>query len=246
MWALIKREWFVFFSTPLGYLSLGFFLTLSTLFLWFLDTDFNLLNAGFADLNAFFVLAPWLFLLLVPALCMRSFSDEKRLGTLELLLTKPLGLWQILLAKYIANLMLLLTALLPTVVYFFAIDALKIGDSGIDWGSTIAAYWGLFCVGASFVALGILSALLTKSQATAFMTALLLCFVQFYVWKGIADLMEQQELYRFFNAVGIFEHYLNLRQGVITLKDGVYFLGFNYIILYFSKWLLYRIKNHEA
>ena len=177
---------------------------------------------------------------------MRSFSDEKRLGTLELLLTKPLGLWQILLAKYIANLMLLLTALLPTVVYFFAIDALKIGDSGIDWGSTIAAYWGLFCVGASFVALGILSALLTKSQATAFMTALLLCFVQFYVWKGIADLMEQQELYHFFNAVGIFEHYLNLRQGVITLKDEVYFLGFNYIVLYVSKWLLYRIKNHEA
>ena len=246
MWALVKREWFVFFSTPLGYLSLGFFLTLSTLFLWFLDTDFNLLNAGFADLNAFFVLAPWLFLLLVPALCMRSFSDEKRLGTLELLLTKPLGLWQILLAKYIANLMLLLTALLPTVVYLFAIDALKIGDSGIDWGSIIAAYWGLFCVGASFVALGILSALLTKSQATAFMTALLLCFVQFYVWKGIADLMEQQGLYRFFNAVGIFEHYLNLRQGVITLKDGVYFLGFNYIVLYVSKWLLYRIKNHEA
>ena len=118
MWAMVKREWFVFFSTPLGYLSLGFFLTLSTLFLWFLDTDFNLLNAGFADLNAFFVLAPWLFLLLVPALSMRSFADEKRSGTLELLLTKPLSLWQILLGKYIVNLMLLLTALLPTVVYF--------------------------------------------------------------------------------------------------------------------------------
>ena len=129
MWALVKREWFVFFSTPLGYLSLGFFLTLSTLFLWFLDTDFNLLNAGFADLNAFFVLAPWLFLLLVPALSMRSFAEEKRTGTLELLLTKPLSLWQILLGKYIVNLMLLLTALLPTVVYFFAIDALKLGNN---------------------------------------------------------------------------------------------------------------------
>ena len=246
MWALIKREWFVFFSTPLGYLSLGFFLTLSTLFLWFLETDFNLLNAGFADLNAFFVLAPWLFLLLVPALSMRSFSDEKRLGTLELLLTKPLNLWHILLAKYIANLMLLLAALLPTVVYFFTIDDLKIGDSSTDWGSTITAYWGLFCVGASFMSLGILSALLTKSQATAFMTALILCFVQFYVWKGIADLMEHQEYYRFFNAIGIFEHYLNLRQGVITLKDGVYFLGFNYIVLYISKQLLYSIKNYKA
>ena len=246
MWALIKRDWFVFFSTPLGYLSLGFFLTLSTIFLWFLETEFNLLNAGFADLNAFFVLAPWLFLLLVPALCMRSFSDEKRLGTLELLLPTPLSLWPIVLAKYIVNLMLLLTALLPTVVYFFAIGALKIGDSGIDWGSTITAYWGLFCVGASFVALGILSALLTNSQTTAFITAILLCFVHFYVWKGIADLMEQQEYYRFFNAIGIFEHYLNLRQGVITFKDGVYFLGFNYIVLYVSKQLLYSIKNHKA
>lgn len=245
MWALVKREWFVFFSTPLGYLTLFFFLTLSTLFLWFLDTDFNLLNAGFADLNGFFVLAPWLFLFLVPALCMRSFSDEKRLGTLELLLTKPLSLWEIILGKYLANLMLVLAALLPTVVYFFAIDALKIGDSPIDWGSALTAYWGLFCVGASFVSLGILSALLTKSQATAFMMALLLCFIQFYVWKAIADLMEQQGLYRFFNAVGIFEHYLNLRQGVITLKDGVYFLGFNYILLYLSKWLLYKIKNQS-
>ena len=245
MWAIVKREWFVFFSTPLGYLSLVFFLTLSTLLLWFLDTDLNLLNAGFADLNAFFVLAPWLFLLLVPALCMRSFTDEKHLGTLELLLTKPLTLWQILLGKYIANLMLLLAALLPTVVYFFAIDTLKIGDNPIDWGSAITAYCGLFCVGASFIALGILSALLTKSQATAFILALLLCFIQFYVWKAIADLMEQQGLYRFFNAVGIFEHYLNLRQGVITFKDGVYFLGFNYILLYLSKWLLYRIKNQS-
>jgi len=245
MWALVKREWFVIFSTPLGYLTLFFFLTLSTLFLWFLDTDFNLLNAGFADLNGFFVLAPWLFLFLVPALCMRSFSDEKRLGTLELLLTKPLSLWEIILGKYIANLMLVLAALLPTVVYFFAIDVLKIGDNPIDWGSALTAYWGLFCVGASFVSLGILSALLTKSQATAFIMALLLCFIQFYVWKAIADLMEQQGLYRFFNAVGIFEHYLNLRQGVITLKDGVYFLGFNYILLYLSKWLLYKIKNQS-
>jgi ABC-2 type transport system permease protein len=98
-------------------------------------------------------------------------------------------------------------------------------------------------VGASFIALGILSALLTKSQATAFILALLLCFIQFYVWKGIADLVQDQSLYVFFNAVGIFDHYLNLRQGVITLKDVVYFLGVNYIVLYISKRLLYNTKN---
>ena len=119
MWALVKKEWFVFFSTPLGYLSLGVFLTLSTLFLWFLDTDFNLINAGFADLNPFFILAPWLFILLVPAISIRSFTDEIRLGTLELLLTKPLTLWEIIMGKYLANLMLLLTAFAAHSSLFF-------------------------------------------------------------------------------------------------------------------------------
>ena len=246
MWALVKKEWFVFFSTPLGYLSIGVFLTLSTLFLWFLDTDFNLINAGFADLNPFFILAPWLFILLVPAISIRSFTDEIRLGTLELLLTKPLTLWEIIMGKYLANLMLLFTALLPTVVYFFSINALKLEDNAIDWGSAITAYWGLFWVGSSFVALAILSALLTKNQATAFIMALLLCFIQYYLWKGIADLIQEQSLYRFFNAVGIFDHYLNLSQGVIALKDMVYFISFNYIVLYVSKWRLYKIKNNKA
>ena len=244
MWALIKREWFIFFSNPLGYLSLGFFLVLSTLFLWFLDTDFNLINAGFADLNSFFTLAPWLFLVLVPTLSMRSFSEEKRLGTLELLMTKPIRLWHIILSKYISSLLLLLTAILPTLIYFLVIDYLKLGDSSIEYGSTITAYLGLFFVGSSYVAIGIFSALLTERQATAFILGLLLCFIQFYLWKGIADLMQHQELYQLFNALGMFEHYINFRQGVIALKDIVYFLSINYILLYVSKRLLYKIKNH--
>lgn len=244
MWALVKREWFVFFSTPVGYLILGFFLTLSNLFLWFLDTDFNLLNAGFADLNSFFVLAPWLFLFLVPALCMRSFSEEIRLGTLEILLTKPLGLWQIILGKYIANLLLLLMALLPTVLYFFVLTVLKLDDIQMDWGSALTGYLGLFWVGTSFVSLGLLSSLVTQSQVSAFLLALLLSFVQFYLWKAIADLIQEEGFYQFFNSIGIFEHYLSLRQGVVALQDGVYFIGFNYIVLYISKLMLNRIKNH--
>ena len=244
MWTLIKREWFIFFSNPLGYLSLGFFLLLSTLFLWFLDTDYNLINAGFADLNSFFTLAPWLFLVLVPTLSMRSFSEEKRLGTLELLMTKPVRLWHIILSKYISSLLLLLIAILPTLIYFFVIDYLKHGDSSIGCGSTITAYLGLFFVGSSYVAIGIFSALLTERQATAFILGLLLCFIQFYLWKGIADLMQHQELYQLFNALGMFEHYINFRQGVIALKDIVYFLSINYILLYVSKRLLYKIKNH--
>lgn len=243
MWALIKREWFVFFSTPLGYLMIGIFLTLSTLFLWFLDTDFNLLQAGFADLNAFFVLAPWLLLFLVPALSMRSFSEELRMGTLELLLTKPLGLWEIVCGKYIALLLLLLTALLPTTVYLFALRALQLENTAFDGGSAFSAYCGLFVVGASFAALGLLSSLITKNAVSAFLLALLFCFVQFYLWKAVADEMQQQRLYLFFNQLGIFEHYLSLRQGLITLKGGVYFIGLNYMLLYCCTLLLKRIKN---
>ncbi|HCZ09939.1 MAG TPA: gliding motility-associated ABC transporter permease subunit GldF [Flavobacteriaceae bacterium] len=244
MWALVKREWYVYFSSPLGYLILGLFLTLSTLFLWFLDTEYNLLNAGFADLNAFFVLGPWLLLILIPALSMRSFSDELRLGTLELLLTKPLSLWQILLGKYLAGLSLLLAALLPTVVYFFAVNALKLEDSPVDWGSTLMSYWGLFCVGASYMAMGIFSSLISRSQVSAFLLAIALCFVQFYVWKAVADLQQDEGLYRLFNSIGIFEHYLNFRQGVLRLKDVVYFIGLNYLLLYLGKWRLNQIKNH--
>ena len=244
MWALVNREWFVFFSTPLGYLTLGIFLSLSTLFLWFLDSDFNLLNAGFADLNAFFVLAPWLFLFLVPALCMRSFSDEIRLGTLELLLTKPLSLWQIVLGKYFANLLLLLAALLPTLFYFLALKTLQWEDTPLDWGSAFASYLGLFWVGATFASLGLFSSLITKNQVTAFLLTLMLCFVQFYVWKAIADLMQHEAFYRFFNHIGMFEHYLSLRQGVIALDDVIYFLGLNYILLYLTTLRLNRIQNH--
>jgi ABC-2 type transport system permease protein len=175
---------------------------------------------------------------------MRSFSEEIRLGTLEILLTKPLGLWQIILGKYIANLLLLLMALLPTVLYLFVLAVLKLDDIPMDWGSALFAYLGLFWVGTSFVSLGLLSSLVTQSQVSAFLLALLLCFVQFYVWKAIADLMQEESFYQFFNSIGIFEHYLSLRQGVVALQDGVYFIGFNYIVLYLSKLMLNRIKNH--
>tara|TARA_A100001015_G_scaffold312750_1_gene418537 strand:+ start:259 stop:720 length:462 start_codon:yes stop_codon:yes gene_type:complete len=153
-------------------------------------------------------------------------------------------MWQIVLGKYLAIILLLLVTLLPTLVYFFAIEELKLESTPIDWGSALTAYLGLLLVGASFVALGLLSSLVANSQASAFIIALILCFVQFYVWKGTADLMLQKEFYRFFNGLGIFEHYLSLRQGVIALKDLVYFLGFNYIVLYCNTLILFKIKNH--
>lgn len=172
-----------------------------------------------------------------------EFFEELRMGTLELLLTKPLGLWEIVCGKYIALLLLLFTALLPTTVYLFALRALQLENTALDGGSAFSAYCGLFAVGASFAALGLLSSLITKNAVSAFLLALLFCFVQFYLWKALADEMQQQRLYLFFNQLGIFEHYLSLRQGLMTLKGGVYFIGLNYMLLYCCTLLLKRIKN---
>ncbi|MBT8274450.1 MAG: ABC transporter permease, partial [Bacteroidia bacterium] len=117
MIALIKKEINAFFSSPIGYLVIGIFLILNGLFLWLFKGEFNILDNGFADLSSFFSLAPWILLILVPALCMRSFSEERKQGTLELLLTKPLSLKQIVLGKYFGVLVLLILALLPTLLY---------------------------------------------------------------------------------------------------------------------------------
>ena len=243
MWAIAKRELFIFFSSGIGYLIIGAYMTVTTLFLWFLDTDFNLLNTGFADLNSFFVISPWLLMFLIPALCMRSFSEERRTGTLELLLTKPLTLWQIILGKYIGAMLLVMIVFLTTFIYSFAVYDLKMNSTHLDWGSTFISYLGLILVSSIFVAIGLLSSLITKNQVTAFMLALIICFIQFFLWKGIADLMFDAKTYNLFNQFGIFEHYLRLRQGLISIKDLIYFIALNYILLHLSFYVLLKIKN---
>ena len=180
---------------------------------------------------------------LIPALCMRSFSEERRTGTLELLLTKPLTLWQIILGKYIGAMLLVMIIFLTTFIYFFAVYDLKMNSIPLDWGSTFISYLGLILVSSVFVAIGLLSSLMTKNQVTAFMLALILCFIQFFLWKGIADLMLDAKTYNLFNQLGIFEHYLRLREGVISIKDLIYFIALNYILLYLSSYVLLKIKN---
>ena len=243
MWAIAKRELFIFFSSGIGYLIIGSYITVTTLFLWFFDSDFNLLNAGFADLNSFFVLSPWLLMFLIPALCMRSFSEERRTGTLELLLTKPLTLWQIILGKYIGAMLLVMIVFLTTFIYSFAVYDLKMNSTHLDWGSTFISYLGLILVSSIFVAIGLLSSLITKNQVTAFMLAFILCFIQFFLWKGIADLMLDAKTYNLFSQFGIFEHYLRLRNGLISIKDLIYFIALNYILLHLSSYVLLKIKN---
>jgi ABC-2 type transport system permease protein len=150
VFTLYKKEIRAFLSSLIGYIAICVFLLLVGLFLWILPTDSNLLNNGYAGLDSLFELAPWVFLFLIPSITMRSFADEKKAGTIEFLLTKPLTDMQIILAKYLAGVTLVLFSLLPTLIYYYSIYKLgnPIGniDSGGTWGSYIGSIFSCICI----------------------------------------------------------------------------------------------------
>jgi len=155
MLAILKKEINTFFSSPIGYVVIALFLLLNGLFLWVFKGDFNILDYGFADLSSFFLIAPWILLFLIPSVTMRSFSDEKKQGTMELLLTKPLSNLEIVLGKYFGAVILIIIALLPTLLYVYTVYQLGSPIGNLDVGSTMSSYFGLLFLVASYTAIGV-------------------------------------------------------------------------------------------
>ena len=174
MFSLFIKEIRVFLHSVIGYVVMGVFLSLTGLFLWVFPMSYNILDRGFADLSSLFSLAPIVFLLLVPAITMRSFAEEKRIGTIELLLTMPLSDMQIILAKYLANLVLVFVSIFPTFIYLLTIYILGYPQGNVDLGAMCGSYLGLFFLGATFAAIGLFCSLLTDSQIVSFILAVLL------------------------------------------------------------------------
>jgi ABC-2 type transport system permease protein len=229
MVAILKKEINAFFSSPIGYLVISLFLILNGLFLWLFKGDFNILDNGFADLSNFFTLTPWILIFLIPAVTMRTFSEEKKQGTLELLLTKPLSHSQIVMGKYLGALVLITLALLPTLLYVLTVY--KLGDpvGNIDLGSTIGSYLGVLFLAASFTAIGIFSSTLSENQIVAFIIAIFLCFFFYIGLEGIADFLS---IY-FIEHLGMNSHFKSVSRGVLDSRDLLYFLsiGFVFILL---------------
>ncbi|NND51878.1 MAG: gliding motility-associated ABC transporter substrate-binding protein GldG [Flavobacteriaceae bacterium] len=226
MIALIKKEINAFFSSPIGYLVIGIFLILNGLFLWLFKGEFNILDNGFADLSSFFSLAPWILLILVPALCMRSFSEERKQGTLELLLTKPLSLKQIVLGKYFGVLVLLILALLPTLLYAYTVNQLSNPVGILDSGSTLGSYFGLLFLAAAYAAIGVFASTLSDNQIVAFIIAVILCFVFYIGFDGLAELTSVFAI----EHIGMNSHFKSISRGVFDSRDFIYFLS---IIVFF-------------
>ena len=168
MYTLLLKEVNNFLSSLIGYIVISVFLLINGLFLWVFGLDFNILDYGYSSIDGLFMLAPFVFLFLIPAITMRSFSDEKRSGTIELLLTKPLTDLQIILAKYFAGVLLVIFSLIPTIIYFITVYRYGLPPGNIDMGATWGSYIGLLFLGASFVAIGLFCSSITDKQVLAF------------------------------------------------------------------------------
>ncbi|NNF81908.1 MAG: gliding motility-associated ABC transporter substrate-binding protein GldG [Flavobacteriaceae bacterium] len=227
MIAILKKEIRSFFSSPVGYLVIGLFLIVSGLFLWVFQGDYNLLDNGFADMSAFFYLAPWVFLFLVPALSMRSISEEKKQGTMEMLLTKPVSKIQIVIGKYLGVLSLVILAIIPTLLYVYALHELGNPAGNIDLGSTLGSYIGLVFLVASYAAIGLFASSLTNNQIVAFIIGVFLCFVFYSGFDGLSNMIPGFPL----DQLGMDLHYRSVGQGVIDSRDVIYFLSIICIFL---------------
>lgn len=225
MIALVQKEIRSFFGSIIGYLVVMVYLLINGIFLWLFPGNFNVLDGGYASLNNLFTISPWVFLFLIPALSMRMFADEKKGGTMELLLTKPLSDLQIILAKYIAGLFLLLVSLLPTLIYYYSVYSLGNPAGNVDSGGAFGSYIGLLFLGSAFLSIGLFASSLTDNQIVAFLLAMFLCFFIFYGFDQISGFELFGSLDLFILKLGINEHYNSLSRGVIDSRDVLYFLS---------------------
>ncbi|WP_223550856.1 gliding motility-associated ABC transporter permease subunit GldF [Aestuariivivens sp. NBU2969] len=238
MYAILKKEINSFFASPIGYLVIAVFLLLNGLFLWLFKGEFNILDYGFADLSSFFMLAPWILIFLIPAVTMRSFSDEKKQGTLELLLTKPISLINIVLGKYFGALILIVISLLPTLLYVYSVYELGNPVGNLDIGSTMGSYFGLLFLVAAYTAIGVFSSTLSDNQIVAFITSVFICLVFYIGFEGIADFTSST----FTDQLGMSYHFKSMGRGVIDTRDIIYFLSLSAFFIVLTKINLSKIK----
>ncbi|MDR2841455.1 MAG: gliding motility-associated ABC transporter permease subunit GldF [Paludibacter sp.] len=234
MFSIFKKEFRSFFGAATGYVVIGIFLLLNGLFLWVIPGEYNVLDNGYANVDGLFLLAPWLFLFLCPAVTMRMFAEERLSGTWELLQTKPLSMWAIAGGKYLSTLAVSLLALLPCVIYYFSVyylaEPLGNVDSGAFWGSFI----GLILLAAAYLAIGILAAALGSNQIISFILAALLCFFMLYGFDLLSAFCGENAFADTVESFGIQAHYTSVSRGVIDSHDIIYFTALIFIFLWLT------------
>ncbi|MDC6364438.1 MULTISPECIES: gliding motility-associated ABC transporter permease subunit GldF [Flavobacteriaceae] len=234
MFAIFKREIRSFFTSPIGYLIAGSFLLLTGLFLWVFKGAYNIFDYGFADLSNFFLLAHWIFVFLVPAITMKSFSEERKMGTLELLLIKPISTWKLVLGKFWGAFLLCFLTVVPTIVYVFAISNLGVTQGNFDLGVVLGSYFGLLFLIATYTSIGIFASTLSDNQILAFLAGILICFLILNGFDAISTLFDNGETQQFIKNLGAQSHFESIARGVIDTRDLLYFLTLTLFFMYLT------------
>jgi len=235
MKALYLKEIRSFLGSTIGYAVIGIYLVLNSLFLWVFSFGTNILEGGTADLISYFSIAPIIFLILIPAITMRSFSEEKRTGTIELLFTRPLTDLQIILSKFFAGLSLVLLAIFPTTIYYVSIHFLGDPVGIIDDGVAIASFLGLFFVGSIFVAIGVFVSSITSNQIVALLLAVFCSWFIFLGFDLLANYGQFGGLDLIIRNFGIIEHFTSIQKGILVSTDIVYFISVSVIFILATK-----------
>lgn len=234
MLAVFKRELFGFLNSLMAYITIGIFLLACGLMFWFFP-DTSILEYGYAEMDGFFSLVPYLFMFLISAITMRSFAEERKEGTYVLLAIRPLTDMQIILGKYTACVVLVLFALLPTLVYYYSISQLGMPKGNIDTGAVIGSYIGLFLLGNAFAAIGIFASSINKNQLVAFAVAMFACFFAYSGFDSVSKISAFQSIATYLVNLGIAEHYQSISRGVLDTRDVVYFVTFVALFLGLTK-----------
>lgn len=241
MFALLRKEISTFFSSITGYLVIIVFLTAVGLYMWVFPGELNIFDVGYSSIDTLFYIAPWVFLFLVPAVTMKLFAEEKKTGTLETLLTRPLSDLQIVIAKYLSGLLLVLLALLPTLIYFITVQFF-ISPQNMDVGGTFGSYIGLFFLAAIYVAIGLFASAITQNQIVSFVVGIIIAFffymgfeyiTQIGIWGGFAAVIDY---------FGINTHYNSISRGVVDTRDIIYFISVIALFVYLTKFVLEKRK----
>ncbi len=242
MTALYKKEISAFFCSATGYLVVSVFLIVTGLFLWIVPGEMNILYGGYASLDALFDLAPWIYLFLVPAIAMRLIAEERRLGTLDLLLIRPLSPLRIVLAKYLAGLTLVLISIAPTLIYIGIVWTLGQPEGNLDMGGTIGSYIGLIMLAAIYMSLSLFASSLTENQVVAFVVGMALCFLFYIGFDTLAQIPAFASYASEISFWGIESHYSSISRGVIDSRDAVYFLSIAALFIAITSIIIRRQK----
>ncbi len=224
MWSICKKELHQFFSNLTGYIAIILFLLVNGIFLFVLK-DSNLFDFGYATLDKFFELSPWILIFLVPSITMRSLSEEFKTGTFEILKTKPLSNWQIVAGKYFSILAVMLFVIIPTFIYIFTIKSLSAAGT-IDGGGIAGSYIGLFLLAAVFAAISLCCSSFTNNAVVAFLVSAFVCLVLYFGFNAISKLplfLGGADYY--IEMVGIDFHYRSISRGVLDSRDVLYFIS---------------------